>query len=535
MSLTPPITLNNLSFSWPTGERALANLDGTFPSGRTGLIGANGSGKSTLLKLIAGQLHPTSGTAETSAPLSYLPQTLALEQDATVAQLLGVHRVLAALEAIESGSVDPADFDAVGANWDAEARVRAELAPLGFDGLDLGRKAATLSGGEAMLLAVIGLRIADSPITLLDEPTNNLDRPTRELLYDLVRAWKGTLVVVSHDIELLELMEHTVELYGGKLSVFGGPYSAYREQLETEQQAAEQAARTAQASLKVEKRQRAEAETKLARAKRKGRATQLSGGMPKILANHLRQKSEANAGKMRSNLDGKVDSAQARLDDADRRVRQAEHINIELPDPRLPSGKQVAALGAEDHQFIIQGAERVSLVGPNGSGKTRLLQQMLSGEAPGPGPGGTLFVDRVGYLPQRLDGLDGELSAMQNVASVAPAATANDVRKMLARLLLRGDSADRPLAVLSGGERFRVYLATLLLAEPTAQLLILDEPTNNLDMDSVRQLSEALGAYKGALLVVSHDQHFLSQLDLDYLLELDAQGTLAKSYPNPVC
>lgn len=176
----------------------------------------------------------------------------------------------------------------------------------------------------------------------------------------------------------------------------------------------------------------------------------------------------------------------------------------------------------------------MSLVGPNGSGKTRLLQQMLSGEAPGPGPGGTLFVDRVGYLPQRLDGLDGELSAMQNVASVAPEATANDVRKMLARLLLRGDSADRPLAVLSGGERFRVYLATLLLAEPTAQLLILDEPTNNLDMDSVRQLSEALGAYKGALLVVSHDQHFLAQLDLDYLLEVGPRGTLAKTYPNPV-
>lgn len=122
---------------------------------------------------------------------------------------------------------------------------------------------------------------------------------------------------------------------------------------------------------------------------------------------------------------------------------------------------------------------------------------------------------------------------MDNVAAVAPKATANHVRNMLARLLLRGSSADRPLAVLSGGERFRVYLATLLLAEPAAQLLILDEPTNNLDMDSVRQLGEALGAYKGALLVVSHDQHFLSQLDLDYLLEVGPHGSLVKSYPNP--
>jgi len=533
MSLTPPITLKNLSFAWPSGERALAHVDGAFPSGRTGLIGANGSGKSTLLKLIAGQLRPTSGTAEANAPLGYLPQTLALEQDTTVAQLLGIHQVLAAIEAIESGSVDPADFDAVGANWDVEARVRAELAPLGFGGLDLGREIATLSGGETMLLAVLGLRLADSPITLLDEPTNNLDRPTRELLYEMVRAWKGTLVVVSHDIELLELMEHTVELHDGELSVFGGPFSAYREQLETEQQAAQQAARTAQASLKVEKRQRVEAETKLARAKRQGRAVQLSGGMPKILANHLRQKSEANAGKMRSNLDGKVDSAQARLDDADQRVRQVEHIKIELANPLLPSGKQVAMLGSADRQFIIQGAERVGLVGPNGSGKSTLLKAMLAGVDTGPSLGGKLFLDRVGYLPQRLDGLDEELSAMDNVAAVAPKATANHVRNMLARLLLRGSSADRPLAVLSGGERFRVYLATLLLAEPAAQLLILDEPTNNLDMDSVRQLGEALGAYKGALLVVSHDQHFLSQLDLNYLLEVGPHGSLVKSYPNP--
>ncbi|WP_417367733.1 ABC-F family ATP-binding cassette domain-containing protein [Glutamicibacter arilaitensis] len=534
MSLTPPITLNNLSFSWPSGENALANLDGTFPSGLTGLIGANGSGKSTLLKLIAGQLRPTSGTVEANAPLSYLPQTIALEKDTTVAQLLGIHEILAALEAIESGSIDPADFDAVGANWDVEARARAELAPLGFGGLDLGRKIATLSGGEVMLLAVLGLRLADSPITLLDEPTNNLDQPTRELLYDLVRSWKGTLIVVSHDLELLELMEHTVELFDGKLHVYGGPYSAYREQLETEQHAAQQAARTAQASLKVEKRQRVEAETKLARAKRKGRAEQLSGGMPKILANHLRQKSEANAGKMRSNLDGKVDSAQARVDDADQRVRQVEHINIELPDPMLPAGKQVASLGTADREFIIQGAERVGLVGPNGSGKTTLLNAMLEGVDPGHGLGGKLFLDRVGYLPQRLDGLDGELSAMANVAAAAPTATENHVRNMLARLLLRGASADRKLAALSGGERFRAYLATLLLAEPTAQLLILDEPTNNLDMDSVRQLSEALSAYKGALLVVSHDQHFLAQLDLDYLLEVGPRGTLAKTYPNPV-
>lgn len=534
MPLPPPITLNNLTFAWPSGELVLRGVDGTFPSGRTGLIGANGSGKSTLLKLIAGQLLPTSGTVEASAELSYLPQMLTLAKDATVADLLGIRTTLSALQAIEAGSIAPADFDAVGDDWDVQARVRAELEPLGFSGIDLNRQTSTLSGGEVMLLAVLGLRLTGNPVTLLDEPTNNLDAPTRQLLYEQVRSWKGTLVVVSHDLALLELMEHSSELYAGQLRVFAGPYSAYRKQLETEQQAAEQAAQTARASLRVEKRQRVEAETKLARAKRKGRTEQLGGGMPRIVANHLRQKSEANAGKLRQNLAGKVDSAQARVDAADRRVRQVEHISIVLPDPGLPSGKQVAVLNSADRQFLIQGPERVALIGPNGSGKSTLLHQLLSGSCPGSGLHDELLLERVGFLPQRLNGLDEQRSAMANVSAVAPSATPGQVRSMLARLLLRGPSADRPLEALSGGERFRVYLATLLLAEPSAQLLILDEPTNNLDIDSVRQLGEALEAYRGALLVVSHDQQFLSQLKLDYLLEITSQGTLTKSYPNPV-
>lgn len=534
MSLTPPITLRDLSFEWPSGQRALTDLNGTFPAGLAGLTGRNGSGKSTLLKLIAGVLAPTSGSVEANAQIGYLPQMITVEKDTTVAQLLGVDKTLHALKAIEAGSVDPADFDAVGDSWDIEARIQAELGRLDLQDLDLDRTVGTLSGGEAMLLAVLGLQLAGNEITLLDEPTNNLDQPTKQMLYELISDWKGTVIVVSHDIQLLELMEHTVELYDGELRVFGGPYSAYLAQLETEQLAAQQAARTAQATLKVEKRQRVEAETKLARAKRKGRAEQLGGGLPKILANSLRQKSEANAGKMRSQLDGKVVSAQAKVDDADRLVREVEHINLELPDPQLPAGKRVAMISSGTTQHIIQGSERVGLVGPNGSGKSTLLRQMLSGSAAEGPLSGQLFLDRVGYLPQRLVGLYETRSAMENVAAVAPSATSGQIRNMLARLLLRGASADRALGLLSGGERFRVYLATLLLAEPTAQLLILDEPTNNLDIDSVRQLAEALQAYRGALLVVSHDQEFMAQLNLDYQLEISNNGSLSKSYANPV-
>ncbi|MFR0639375.1 ABC-F family ATP-binding cassette domain-containing protein [Arthrobacter sp. LS16] len=528
MALTPPITLTSLSFCWPDGEQVLSQLDGTFPAGASGLIGANGSGKSTLLKLIAGRLAPSSGQVSATGDVAYLAQNITLQSDATLADLLGIAPAYRALQAIEAGSVAPEDFDAVGSDWDLEARIQAELTPLGFGGLDLSRRVDELSGGETMLLAVLGLRLARKPVTLLDEPTNNLDGQTRQLLYGLLRTWPGTLVVVSHDLQLLEQMQHTIELHHGQLRFFGGPYSLYQEQLATEQQAALQAAKTASSALKVEKRQRAEAETKLARTKRKGRAEQLGGNMPRILANSLKQKSEANAGKTRAQHEAKIDAAQQHVDQAQSRIREIEHINLELPDPGLPAGRRVLELDDGTSWHLLQGPERVALTGPNGAGKSTLLRQLLSGAEPSDGISGTLHVDRVGYLPQQLAGLDDTLSALDNVQRAASDVPSGTIRNTLARLLLRGASVDRPLGTLSGGERLRVYLACLLVAVPVNQLLILDEPTNNLDIDSVRQLAEALNAYRGALLVVSHDQDFLAQLGLDYALSLDSARNLAK-------
>jgi len=527
MSSKSAITLRELTFEWPDGVVALSGVSGTINAGRTGLVGRNGAGKSTLLRLIAGLLRPASGQIDVSGEVGYLPQTLTLRQDATIAELLGIDATVAAIRAIEAGDADERHFDTIGDDWDIEARAGEALDQLGFSAADLDRRVAEVSGGEAMLIAITGLRVRRTPITLLDEPTNNLDRPTRAKLAEFVDKWPGTLVVVSHDLELLEYMENTTELYGGMLSTYGGRYSAWKEHQEQEQAAALQAARSAQQALKVEKRQRVEAETKLARRERTAKKTQQHGGIPKILAGNRASKAQASAGAMRSTLDDKVQSAQAAVDAADARVRQEEHINLVLPDPDVPRGRRIAELYDNDRTVVIQGPERVALVGANGSGKSTLISQLVNGMAATPGrPHGKLLTDLVGYLPQRLDGLDDDASALANVQALAPQTPVGTIRNQLARLLLRGDSPDRPVRTLSGGERFRVSLARLLLAEPPAQLLVLDEPTNNLDLTSVEQLAEALDAYRGALLVVSHDFAFLERIGVDTVVELDGDGRM---------
>src|SRR5690606_27921047 len=204
----PALTLDHLSFSWPDGSVALDDVSGSFGDGRTGLVGRNGSGKSTLLRLAAGELTRTSGRVSAGgADVAYLPQKLPLDTGMRVAELLGVARPLDAVRAIADGDVDPARFDEVGDDWDIENRAHAALAEAGLAPDMLDRTVGELSGGEAMLAALTGVRLSGSAVTLLDEPTNNLDRDARRRVQDLVRSWRGALVVVSHDLDLLDLMD----------------------------------------------------------------------------------------------------------------------------------------------------------------------------------------------------------------------------------------------------------------------------------------------------------------------------------------
>jgi len=483
-----------LSFDWPDGAPVLRDLDVAFGAGRTGLVGVNGSGKSTLLRLIAGELTPTAGTIRAAGEVGYLPQDATLAADRTTAELLGVASQRAALHAVEAG--DPSAIAAVGDGWDLEERAAAALARFDLP-TDLDRSVGSLSGGEAVLVGLAGLLVRRPAITLLDEPTNNLDRRARGLLYEAVASWPGVLLVVSHDRELLELVDTIADLRDGVVRAYGGPLSAYEQQLAAEHETAQRLVRVAEAGVRREQRQLVEARTKLARRVRYANTDHANKRKPKIVMNARRREAQVSAGKHRILQEQRLDGARHELVAAEVAGRDDDHIRVDLPDTAVPAGRTVLQVG----ELTVRGPERIGVLGRNGSGKTTLLR-------------GLDPLVPTGYLPQRLDVLDDTASVLDNVRALAPRADPQQVRARLARFLVRGEAVDRPAGTLSGGERFRVALARLLLAEPPPQLVTLDEPTNNLDLSGVDRLAEALRGYRGALLVASHDLPFLRRLGI---------------------
>jgi len=553
----PSVVLSELSFSWPNGRRVLDGLSASFSPGRTGLIGVNGAGKSTVLALIAGRLQPSSGSVTVTGDVGYLPQTLTLDANARVASLLGIAGVLDAIDAIEAGDASQAAFDAVGDDWDAREQARGWLSRLGLDHVGLDDPVARLSGGETIMTALTGLFLRRPAVLLLDEPTNNLDRDARGRLCAAVESWPGVMLIVSHDRELLGLADQIADLrsdhYGDSLRLYGGNLASYHAMLEAEQAAARRAVSAAAADVRREHRDLVRGQTRQARRDRQGRQLSAAGSLPHTAAGARQRSAQETAGRSRDTALARIADAETRLAEAEEAIRDDDAIAIALPGTAVPVGRTVLRVRGLDRpwipwrtppadeadaeaiaELVVQGPERIALTGPNGAGKSTLLR-LIAGELGLPEPRGPGLVVRrisaLGYLPQRLDVLDDDRTVAENVRAVAPAASVNEVRAGLARFLFRGARADAAAGTLSGGERFRAVLASLLLADPPPQFLLLDEPTNSLDLASVRQLSQALSCYQGALLVASHDVPFLASIGITRWLRLSRDARLTDIDP----
>lgn len=527
------IVCSNLSFSWPDDTELFSELSFTVGPGRTGLVAPNGAGKSTLLKLIAGDLKPTAGSVVVDGTVGYLPQTLPFVADLTVSAVLGVAPVLDALAALAAGDASDEVFTVIGDDWDIEERSRAQLDRLGLGSLELDRKLGTLSGGEVVSLGLAAQLLKRPDVLLLDEPTNNLDLDARQRLYTALDDYAGCLLLVSHDRVLLDRMDQIAELYRGEIVFYGGNFTAYQEIVEAGQRVAESNIRNAEQQLKREKRQMQEARERTARRASNAARNVKDAGLPKIIAGKLKRDAQESAGRADDVHSRRVDDARSRLDDAERALRDDRVIAVDLPDTVVPTGRtlfsgeglQISRRGRKlfaDNglDISVRGPERIALTGANGVGKSTLLR-IIDGQLE-PDSGTVQRADgRIAYLSQRLDLLDAERTVAESLAAAAPSLPHTRRMHLLAQFLFRGDRIHLPIEVLSGGERLRATLACVLYAEPAPQLLLLDEPTNNLDLVSVGQLESALNAYRGAFVVVSHDERFLDAIVIDRSWRLD--------------
>jgi ATPase subunit of ABC transporter with duplicated ATPase domains len=485
---------------------------------RLGIVGRNGVGKSLLAQILAGRV-PVAGTVCRRGRAHFVASPLLMPDTLSVGAAMGLGAELAAVERLAAGRSTPEDLCQADGQWDLVARAQKAMAEAGLPRLKTSDMVAGLSGGERMRVALAGAMASDARSVILDEPSNHLDADARAWLLRWLQAVERTVIVVSHDRELLRAVDRIAELSPRGLALFGGDYALYRNQRDAQAAAARAALHHAvaerEAAIVKETLELAARQRRNARGRRMAR----SANLPATTINRLRETAETTAAR-----DARRDAQRRRsLDGALRvaaeRAEQPPAIFLAFPATRVPADKPVlhlqgVRLPRVDSSLIdatLVGPVRVAVTGPNGCGKSTLLRVIAGSLAPRQGTATTLVRPAVldqdggdilpsqGTLLECLRALDGRLRG-------------SELRTRLAQLRLDATRVTMPLGMLSAGERLKVALACVLWCKEPARMLLLDEPTNHLDLDTTLMLQGALQAFQGALVVASHDAEFVAAL-----------------------
>ncbi len=490
---------------------------------KIGLVGPNGAGKSTIFRLITGRDEPDEGAVavERGVTIGYFDQDVgemtgrtALAE--TIAGAGEVSKLAAELHELEQAMADPerADeldalvtrygdiqprFDALG-GYELEPRARSILAGLGFAEDMIAGDVGKLSGGWKMRVALARILLMRPDVLLLDEPTNHLDIESILWLEKFLLEYAGAIVMTSHDRELQNrLVRKIVEIDGGELTSYSGNFDFYEQQRDLA--AAQYEAQYARQQAMLAK-ERAFIERFAARA---SHAAQVQSRVKKL---------------------DKIEKFDP--------PRRRQVIEFEFPKPPRSGNDVVRIEGVgksygtrtiyDGFDFTVRRLERWCVMGINGAGKSTLLKLIAGEVEPDVGAVTIGASVKLGYFAQHaMELLDPALTVLEQLQHEYPRASQGSLRNLLGAFGFSGDDVDKPCRVLSGGEKARVVLASLLYVPPN--LLVLDEPTNHLDIDTKQMLTRALSSFEGTMIFVSHDRHFLAKLS-NRVLELTPEGAL---------
>lgn len=521
------LTIQGVAYAHPDKDLLFSGINlNISKKDKIALTGNNGTGKSTLLKLAAGLLLPNEGLIKTDASPYYVPQIFGQFNDFTIAQSLGISAKIQSLNEILNGVVNDKNLGLLNDDWLIEDRCAEAFSYWELHNLDLNQKMGLLSGGQKTRVFLAGIMIHQPELVLLDEPTNHLDDRGRTLLNGYISNTKNTVLVVSHDRVLLNQLSQIAELSKNGITVYGGNYDFYVLQKSIAAEALLHDVQSKEKALRKAREIEREATERQQKLDARGRKKQEKAGLPTISMNTLKNKAENSTSKIKGVHEEKVSGMAKALSKLRQALPETDKIKIDINTDLSYKGKLLFSvidinflnndkfLWQNPLNFSIKSGERIAIKGANGSGKTTLINLLLAKLKPAVGSLTATPLHTV-HIDQDYSLIDNSLTVYQQAAKYnSGELQEHEIKIRLNRFLFDQNYWDKPCSALSGGEKMRLMLCSVTIGNQSPEMIILDEPTNNLDIQNIEILTEAVSAYEGTLLVVSHDALFLKQMNI---------------------
>ena len=536
------ISIQQISYIHPDKEVLFSDLNFAISKGqKLGLVGNNGCGKSTLLQIIAGQLSPSSGVIVRPDDLYYLPQHFGQYDSLTIAQALRIERKQQALHAILSGDASNENFVVLDDDWNIEERSIAALDLWGLGQFTLSYPMNLLSGGEKTRVFLAGMDIHHPSVILMDEPTNHLDSSGRQRLYDWVEKCRSTLLVVSHDRALLNLFPEICELEKHQINYYGGNYEFYKEQKTLMQEALQQRIEEKEKALRIARKVARETAERRDKQNVRGEKNNIKKGVPRIVLNALQGKSEKSTSKLNSAHQEKAEKLTDERNQLRGSLSPTATLKTDFNSSSLHTGKILVTAkeinfgyhpnsDSNDIQdnndfkqqlwqtpisFQLKSGDRLRIEGANGSGKTTLLKLITGQLQPQEGNLTRMEFTYV-YLNQEYSIIDDRNSILEQAYAFNNRnLPEHEIKIILNRYLFPASEWDKSCRKLSGGEKMRLAFCCLMISNNTPDMFILDEPTNNLDIQSIEIITATIKNYTGTVIAISHDDYFIQEIGIE--------------------